>query len=63
MNAILKQREYIAAMDRAHRFDCPACNQSTTKAQSQASCLHCNAALDHSLHMFTGWHTKAVKHG
>jgi len=44
---IKKQHEYVAEIDAAHRFACPACQTVTTKAQSQKSCAHCGAGLRH----------------
>lgn len=47
LNAIKKQEQYLAEIDAAHRFACPACHSVTTKAQSQESCAHCGAGLHH----------------
>ena len=48
MRYLIKQQEkYLAKIDAAHRFACPACHSETTKAQSQASCARCGAGLRH----------------
>jgi tRNA G26 N,N-dimethylase Trm1 len=47
LDAIKKQEQYLADIDAAHRFACPACHSETTKAQSQESCANCGAGLRH----------------
>jgi tRNA G26 N,N-dimethylase Trm1 len=54
LTSIKKQHEYLAQIDAAHRFACPACHSETTKAQSQESCAHCGAGLRHSVQLFGG---------
>ena len=55
MHHLIKQQEtYLAEIDAAHRFACPACQTVTTKDQSQESCAHCGAGLRHAVQFFGG---------